>query len=355
MNSTQWVDYAGACHIHSNYSDGTGTMGHIISEAQLADLDFIIMTDHNTLEPLYDGWQGWHDRLLVVVGVETSPYRKGHCIALNMRRQRNYRWMSSLECLREINAQGGFAFIAHPLGKKKIFFHVHLEQWTDWDREDFVGIELWSYMHDWIEDLTPLNLIRYYVKPHLRIQGPDPELIRTWDELTRRRKVVAISGLDAHARYLVGRLWPVFPYHFLFQTLRTHVLCEPFEQEADVDIEKVVRAHREGRCYLAYDGLADARGFVFAARTKKEERIMGQTLHATHDEPVHFEACTSWDATIRLLRHGQVLAESDGTRLEADLAGPGAYRIEAYLGREPWIFSNPIYVTGLDEYARKTA
>lgn len=354
MKPSEWVDYAGACHVHSVYSDGSGEMSEIISEAHQAELDFLIMTDHNTLEPLFDGWQGWHDRVLVVVGVETSPYRVGHCIGLDVHRQRNYRWMEPAECLDEINAQGGVAFIAHPMGKRKLLFSVHLEKWTDWDRDDFVGIELWSYMHDWIEDLTPLNLAWYYLKPHLRIKGPDRELIRIWDDLTRRRKVVGISGLDAHARHIVARLWPVFPYHFLFRTVRTHVLCEPFEHDAESDVEKVIRAHREGRCYVAYDGLADARGFRFVARAGDEERIMGQTLHAKAEQPVRFEAETSWDASIRLLRHGEVVAESDGKTLDAEVAGHGAYRVEAHLGREPWVFSNPIYVTERGEYGQET-
>jgi hypothetical protein len=53
-------------------------------------------------------------------------------------------------------------------------------------------------------------------------------------------------------------------------------------------------------------------------------------------------------AQIRILRHGEVVASGHGTRFSAKAAGPGAYRLEAWLeiGGElrPWIYSNPIYL-----------
>jgi len=44
-------EYVGAIHIHSVYSDGTGNIEDIAQAAYETGLDFIMMTDHNTLKP----------------------------------------------------------------------------------------------------------------------------------------------------------------------------------------------------------------------------------------------------------------------------------------------------------------
>ncbi|HUX15651.1 MAG TPA: PHP domain-containing protein, partial [Phycisphaerae bacterium] len=68
-------EYVGAFHVHSCYSDGSGTYQEIASAAARAGLDFVVMSDHDTLRPRADGWQGWHDGVLVIVGTEISCKR----------------------------------------------------------------------------------------------------------------------------------------------------------------------------------------------------------------------------------------------------------------------------------------
>ena len=74
-----FFDYSSCYHVHSTYSkhDGGGEMKEVIAEAQRARLDFIMMTDHNTVQPFYDQWEGWYDNLLVLTGTEVS-YPFGH-------------------------------------------------------------------------------------------------------------------------------------------------------------------------------------------------------------------------------------------------------------------------------------
>lgn len=45
-------EYVGALHIHSVYSDGTGTVEEIINYAREVGLDYLILTDHNTVKAL---------------------------------------------------------------------------------------------------------------------------------------------------------------------------------------------------------------------------------------------------------------------------------------------------------------
>ena len=41
-------DYRGACHIHTEYSDGSIPVSDVIKSAQYAGLDFVMLSDNNT-------------------------------------------------------------------------------------------------------------------------------------------------------------------------------------------------------------------------------------------------------------------------------------------------------------------
>ena len=150
--------------------------------------------------------------------------------------------------------------------------------------------------------------------------------MRGWDELCRTRRVVAIGGLDAH-QYgkRIGPFVPVrvMAYHRSFQLIRTHVLCErPPARELERDRELVYDALREGRCYIAVDAVAPARGFRFEAADVPmggEAPAGRRTLHVRTPLP----------ARLRLIRDGTEIAAADGTTLDAEVEEPGVYRVEA--------------------------
>ncbi len=344
-------DYKGACHIHTKYSDGTIPIPDVIISAQDADLDFIILSDHNTLLPKHDGWEGWHDDLLVIVGMEVSPRRSGHFLALNMhplngKRSADlgkYRHMTSRDCLDDVTGNGGTAFIVHPLGKKKIVFNINLQSWHDWKQNGFAGIEIWSYLHDWIDDLKLSNLWHFYKHPNLQIKGPDPKLLSLWDRLGQKRKVVGISGLDAHLRRIPLVKIPIFTYKELFKTIRTHVLIDGELAKSDEAIQSIYNAHKEGRCYISFDLLADATGFTFVADSGNKIYHMGDEIFNIENE-IRFSIKSPHPATIRLLRNGKIHKESKGTSLETSSTEKGVFRVEAYIENRPWVFTNPIYV-----------
>ena len=55
----------GAFHLHSTYSDGTGTIPEIVRDAKKAGLDWIIITDHNCLA-------GYHIKLITTADRKQS-------------------------------------------------------------------------------------------------------------------------------------------------------------------------------------------------------------------------------------------------------------------------------------------
>ncbi len=79
------VEYVGAIHIHSNYSDGSGTVDEIIKTAQEVDLDYIVLTDHNTLRAKNEGKEGWHGNTFLLVGAEINDKQnQNHYLALGI-------------------------------------------------------------------------------------------------------------------------------------------------------------------------------------------------------------------------------------------------------------------------------
>ena len=48
-------EYTGTLHVHSVFSDGSGEVPDIAKLAEEVGLDFLILTDHNTLRALKEG------------------------------------------------------------------------------------------------------------------------------------------------------------------------------------------------------------------------------------------------------------------------------------------------------------
>src|SRR5690242_6172776 len=68
-----YLDLAGALHIHSTYSDGGGDIPTVIAGACEAGVDFVLLADHNTQRPLRDGWeQRYEERPLLLIGTEVT-------------------------------------------------------------------------------------------------------------------------------------------------------------------------------------------------------------------------------------------------------------------------------------------
>ena len=60
-------EYVGAIHMHSVFSDGSGEVKDIARSADESGLDYIILTDHNTLRALKEGFEGWYNNTLLLV------------------------------------------------------------------------------------------------------------------------------------------------------------------------------------------------------------------------------------------------------------------------------------------------
>src|SRR5215831_16184948 len=110
-------------HLHTNYSDATGSVEEVLAFAQQhTSLDVIAVTDHDTIEGALrarDLAATGAYRFQVIVGEEIST-REGHMLALFLHKRvpPNLSIERSIELVHE---QGGLAVVAHPFNR--VFRH----------------------------------------------------------------------------------------------------------------------------------------------------------------------------------------------------------------------------------------
>ena len=336
---------AGVVHVHTTFSDGGAAPEEVIRAARSEGLRFLVITDHNNLKakPL----EGYHDGLLVLVGVEIST-EAGHLLGLGLERDPVFRFsQDARDGLDDIRHLGGFAFAAHPLSPREDL------AWTGWELPGAWGLELINGDSEWRRaGARALLTAGLYSLNHryalLKSLGhPDLALSR-WDALLAQRNTPGLAGTDAHGRLPVTEDFILrFPsYESLFSVVRNHVLLhEPLQGEVGRDRSLIVDALRAGRSYIGLDALAPAGGFSFTAESRGRRWTMGESVPISPELVLRAGGRVPRGAKIRLLRDGRVEQEA-AERIEVKVQQPGVYRIEVRLpGWDvPWILTNPIYM-----------
>lgn len=343
-------EYVGAIHIHSNYSDGTKSIPDIAQIAQSVDLDFLLFADHMTLKPLEDGHEGWHDKVLVLIGYEIQdPDNRNHYLAFDID-QVVSRNLAAPEYVSQVRKTGGLGFIAHPDEVRHAFDKYPPYPWTHWEIDGFDGIEIWNHMSEWMEGLTKKNRFKMILSPRKLLKGPTKFTLQKWDQLNSQRRVVGIGAIDVHA--YPYRLWPftltIFPYKVQFQSIRTHLLMDRLlSQDLKEDKRTVYNVLRSGNLFVSNYRWGDARGFRFWASHNDRRADMGQSIPCL--QGVDLWARMPVDCQIYLVKDGQRVYQVFGRELFHRTDLPGAYRVEAFRGKRGWIYSNHIRLTASPE------
>jgi hypothetical protein len=352
-------DVACVLHLHSVHSDGTGTVAEIAAAARRAGAEVVLLTDHDSFEAKRRGEEGWHGDVLVLAGEEISPIGENHLLAFGIDEEVRHEGLSAAEIAAGVAEAGGIGFAAHPwsAGNSRFPRYGTGMPWRDLDAPSLTGVELWSFLTDTAEALRGYgDAARFVIAPGRVLEHPPRRNLEAWDRLCASRRVVALGGLDAHqlGKRIAGRVpLRLMSYARSFRQLRTHVLCEqPLAGGAAEAGRQVYAALREGRCYLAVDALAPARGFAFWAERPGSENRPGDLLAMGAEAPAGewlLRVSAPCRAELRLLRDGELAARAPAaTSLGFRAEGPGVFRVEARLeahGRaRTWIVSNPIYL-----------
>jgi len=344
-------------HMHTVYSDGTGRHADIAEQALKSGLDVIIVTDHNVWT---QGFEGYHSkgrrRVLMLVGEEVHDQarqpQKNHLLVIGAESEMATFAREPQRLIDLVNQRGGLSFIAHPIDPALKLFNEDDISWEDWEVDRYTGLELWNGFSE-LKNVVDsrLGALFYAFFPQYLAHGPEPELLARWNDLLAGgRRVVAVGGSDAHSLHKrMGLLRKtIFPYHFHFQTVNTHIFTpDPLTGDLQTDRNMVYQALRRGNCFVGYDLPAPTNGFRFTAQTSSGTAWMGDELVLEGSATLQIRLPMETDC--RLIKDGTLVKSWHRYQICTYTTNePGVYRVEcliSYLGKNRgWIYSNPIYL-----------
>ena len=343
-------------HMHTSYSDGSGSHVDIAQAAIQSGLDAVIVTDHNALVQGFERYyKDGSRRVLMLIGEEVHDQdrdpQKNHLLVFGTAQEMATFAGDPQTLVKAINDSGGLSFIAHPYDPAAKSFNEPSISWEDWSVDNFTGLELWNGLSELKTHIpTKVHAAFYGLFPWLVAHRPQSTTLKKWDDLLVHRRVVAVGGSDAHAlRMHVGPISrTIYPYEFHFRAINTHIFIkDPLTGDVETDRKMIYDALAGGHCFIGYDLPRPTRGFRFTAHGDETGGIMGDEIPARGG--VTLEAHLPSLAEIRLIRNGNVLLTGKRTQALTYVARePGVYRVEAfvkYLGlKRGWIYSNPIYL-----------
>ncbi|MBI4556405.1 MAG: PHP domain-containing protein [Candidatus Hydrogenedentes bacterium] len=378
-----WNEYRGGLHCHSELShDSTITFPEIVEAAHQADINFLFMADHcdGDQADFSKQWKGLHDGVLFIRGFEMGygfmPWGLPDDTVLIKSTEPTF-------LAKQIRDKGGLLFIAHS------------EEPREWQLLEINGMEIYNLHTDFkgeedqLFSMIPdfILSLRTYPDQLIRtIFDRQTDILKLWDELNKGRKMVGMSANDAHrntgfrgiytaddklrimntARDVVKE-WPlnfwrrtllrlvpgplemdreIFrieldPYERSLRFVNTHLLAK------DLTEPDLVDALRQGRAFVAFDMIADSRGFTFLAENSQGKAVMGESL--PFEPGTKLKAGSPISCRLTLMCDGNRVDDKTGNVVEFDAAKPGKYRIEAdfnILGEwTPWVYTNPIEIT----------
>lgn len=351
---------AGAYHIHSTRSDGSGDKDAIAAAAARAGLTFIILTDHGDGTRPPDPPAYLHG-VLCIDGVEIST-NGGHYVALDMAPAPYPLGGEPSAVVEDVRRLGGFGIAAHPDSPRPQL------AWRDWTAA-IDGIEWLSADTEWRNESRPA-LARALFDYAWR-QGPalaslldrPSATLERWDRLTARRPVVGLAGHDAHGG--IGRgveeggtrrsaIGGIPSYEASFRSFSTRaILDRPPAGDAAADARLLLDAIRNGRVFTVIDAIATPGFLDYQARKGAENTPLRMgSVGPGEVSAISVKASLPPGAAMVIVNGGSELRRTTTAPYVTDLepAARGAFRVEVRTARAPgnppvpWLVSNPIYV-----------
>jgi hypothetical protein len=338
-------EIVGVIHIHSSYSDGTKPIEEIARIGESAGLDFLMFSDHMTLQPLRDGHERFHNKIAVIIGYEIEDKNdENHYLAFGIDRELPAK-IPAPDYVSQVHQQGGLGIIAHPDEIRAAIHQYPAYPWNAWDAAGFDAIEIWNHMSAWLENLKKFNVIKMIFHPRRDLRGPTSRVLKKWDELSEIKKVAGIGSADVHAH--VYRRGPIrltiFPYKVQFRSIRTHLLLnEPLSSDIGRAKLQILDTIRSCRVFVSNYRWGDARGFKFYVQCLNKIAIIGDEV--PYSDNLILKIMAPLSAELRLINNGATISVFSGDQVEFPIKEPGLYRVELYRNGKGWIYSNHIRI-----------
>ncbi len=315
--------FRGDLHSHTHHSDGTGSPADLAAAARTQGLDFVAVTEHNTVSHLPYLKAAADGPPLLIPGVEISTYH-GHANVWPVTDWLDFRiWEDgSMRLIRElVREQGGLFSVNHPKDDGP--------PWQFGELFDPDCIEVWG---------GPWFISNY-------------QALAVWDRLLREgRRVTAVGGSDKHQPPFTGELgW------YELGTPTTWVWAE------ELSIPALMEGIRAGRVFIS-EGPEGPR-LELIAEAGSRQATMGEAIPVTPGNPIRL-ICRVWGGEGSLLRlvsarrvlEAEIGAETFVREWEIEVEDDRYFRPEVIeppeepLEKEPGALiaralGNPVYIT----------
>jgi hypothetical protein len=271
--------YRGDLHGHTIHSDGAWDLDGLLGFARQRQLDFVTLTDHNTLSGLTQWDSLAADDLLTMGGYELTTFY-GHALALGIRQWIEWRVRpgerAMADILREVEAAGGLFVIAHPACPGDPVCTGCCWEYGDVMPGAARVVEVWN--------------------EHWSSGSNNEGSLQLWyDWLNQGYRIYATTGTDIHGA-------PDPALEFAFNVVYADALSEA----------AILNAVRRGHHYMSSGPQVEFTGMAESGQTA----MMGDALPGESGElAARWSACRPGDR-VRLIGDGQVCEE-----LEAGAAG----------------------------------
>ena len=136
-------------HMHTTYSDGSGTHADLGRAALKTGVDVLLVTDHNIWVQGVDAYYlDGKKRALVIACEEIHDQdrdpQKNHLLVFGADQELATLADSPQALVNAVQRLGGLCFLAHPVDPAMPAFGETDISWVDWDVTGFTGIELWN-------------------------------------------------------------------------------------------------------------------------------------------------------------------------------------------------------------------
>jgi len=310
--------YSGELHTHSHHSDGKGSVEELAQAAKKEKLDFIALTDHNTVS----GFSSIPDRgdLLIIKGMEFTTYH-GHALGLGLTSFIDWhskgRARDINEVINEVHAQKGLFAIAHPfsMGDPVCTGCTWKLRNIDYGKVDLMEVWAGSWKEREIENYRSFRL---------------------WDKLLSQGfKVVGISGRD---------------WHNVEEKKRGRI-PRTFVQTDSLSEDGILEGLRKGHLFVSSEPL-----LFFSVEYQGKRYECGEEIKLIEKKPINFQIQIKdlkEPSRLQLVKNGlkffeTFLAEGKKQRITlSDMPKENSwYRCEIYTKKDKELlcFTNPINI-----------
>lgn len=269
---TGW--YRGDLHTHTVHSDGHKTVPELVEISRQHGLDFIVVTDHNTVAGLAEIDQSSRSDLLVLGGMELTTFW-GHALCLTTRDWIDWRVgpeRSMAEIARTTLADDRLFIIAHPCKEGDPICTGCNWRYADMMPGPGRHIEVWN--HNTLEARNEAALALWY----------------SW--LNQGYQMVATAGTDAHDL-------TEYSAHPLLNVIYVDSLTE----------QTIIEALRCGHLYLSAGPVLEFTGLTAQGQVMVGDILTGPTATLT----LEWDNCPV-NARLRVIVDGQLWAEWDASQ-----------------------------------------